>query len=218
MAKGIVPDGNPAGIIIFKNYLMTLTKTKKQARRLRLFRKIHRFTGAVLFLFFFIVAVTGLLLGWKKHSNGLILPESKKGRSTDPQDWLPLADLQRKANGVVREKVSPDMSLELERIDVRPDKGMVKFVYVEDYVGLQLDLTTGELLQIENRRSDLIENIHDGSILDHLFGTDGGYLKLIYTSIIGSALLTFTLTGFWLWFGPKLMLRTRHLEIQQDTD
>ena len=95
------------------------------------------------------------------------------------------------------------MSFEIDRIDVRPDKGMVKFVFVEDYWGLQLDLTTGELLHIERRRSDFIENIHDGSILDYVFGISGGYLKLIYTSIMGLSLLTFTITGFWLWFGPK---------------
>ena len=102
----------------------------------------------------------------------------------------------------MRESVSPDLSLELDRIDIRPDKGVVKFVFVEHYWGVQLDGATGEVLHIERRRADFIENVHDGSVLDYLAGT-GGQIKLAYTSIMGVALLTFTLTGFWLWYGPK---------------
>lgn len=177
----------------------------RQAKRLRLFRKIHRTTGAFLFLVFFIVAVTGLLLGWKKHSGGLILPESYKGKSTDSRDWLPVHVLHENADRIVREQISADMPLDLDRIDFRPDKGMVKFVYIAGYWGVQLDCTTGELLQIERRRSDLIEQIHDASILDYMFDTNYGQIKLIYTTITGTALLLFTITGFWLWYGPKRM-------------
>ncbi|MFN0277780.1 MAG: PepSY domain-containing protein [Pyrinomonadaceae bacterium] len=146
---------------------------------------------------------TGLLLGWKKHTGGAILPKSYEGISTDQRDWLPVHVLHEKAERVVRENISADISLELERIDFRPDKGMVKFVFIEGYWGVQLDCTTGDLLHIERRRSDFIENIHDGSILDYLFGTSGEQIKLVYTSVMGTALLTFTISGFWLWYGPK---------------
>lgn len=176
---------------------------KRRAAILRFTRKVHRTTGIFLFAFFFITAVTGLLLGWKKHSGGTILPKSFSGKSTDPKDWLPTNVLLENANKIVREQISPDLSLELERIDVRPDKGMVKFVFIEGYWGVQLDCTTGELLHIERRRSDFIENIHDGSILDYLFNTNDEQIKLAYTTIMGTALLTFTITGFWLWIGPK---------------
>ncbi len=176
---------------------------KRRAAILRLTRKIHRTTGALLFAFFFVTAVTGLLLGWKKHTGGVILPKSYQGKSTEPKDWLPMNVLLENANKIALEQIDPNLSLELERIDLRPDKGMVKFVFIENYWGVQLDRTTGELLHIERRRSDFIENIHDGSILDYLFGTADEQIKLIYTSIMGTALLTFTITGFWLWIGPK---------------
>ena len=182
---------------------MDNAQRKREAKILRVSRKIHRTTGAILFVFFFITASTGLLLGWKKHTGGVILPKSYEGKSTDPQDWLPVHVLLEKANKVAHEQISPELSLELERIDLRPDKGMVKFVFIEDYWGIQLDLTTGELLHIERRRSDFIENIHDGSILDYFFQTAGEQIKVVYTSILGTALLTFTITGFWLWYGPK---------------
>ena len=44
---------------------------------------------------------------------------------------------------------------------------MVKFVFVEGYWGVQLDCTTGELLHLERRPADFIENLHDGSFFDY---------------------------------------------------
>lgn len=178
---------------------------QQQAKLLRTFRKIHRTTGALLFVFFFIISLTGLLLGWKKHSGGLILPKSYKGTTTDLKDWLPLDSLHQNACKFLHDSVSADISLDLERIDVRKDKGMVKFVFADSFWEVQLDGASGQLLVIDRRRSDFIEKIHDGSILDYYLGSTGGYVKLVYTSIMGLALLTFTITGFWLWYGPKRM-------------
>ena len=176
---------------------------------LRTFRSVHRFTGALLFVFFFIISISGLLLGWKKHSNGVILPISHVGTSTDLEDWLPLDTLQAIAFQTLHDSVSADLSLDLQRIDARPEKGMVKFVFDYHYWGIQLDGATGKLLHIERRRSDLVENIHDGSILDIVLRTGGETIKLVYTTIMGVALFVFTTTGFWLWLGPKHMRRTR---------
>lgn len=187
--------------------MTAINKRPGQAKVLRIFRKIHRTTGACLFVFFFIVSITGLLLGWKKHSGGVLLPKSYKGTSTDLKDWLPIDSLHTIACRVFRDSISPDLSLDLDRIDIRKDKGMVKFVFIDQFWGIQLDGSTGEVLHIERRRSDFIEKIHDGSILDYYFGTTDGQIKLIYTSIMGLALLTFTITGFWLWYGPKRMRR-----------
>ena len=180
-------------------------KRKQQAKVLRAFRKIHRTTGVLLFVFFFMTAITGLGLGWKKNSGGYILPKSFEGTSTDLKDWLPVDSLHRIACDIARDSISPTLSPELERIDARPDKGMVKFVFIEGYWGIQLDGATGKLLHIERRRSDFIENIHDGSILDYMFDIKNETSKLIYTTIMGLSLLTFTITGFWLWIGPKRM-------------
>ncbi len=178
---------------------------KKHASILRGTRKIHRLMGISLFLFFMIVSLSGILLGWKKNSNGLILPQSYHGTSTNLDNWLSFDSLHIIACNVLHDSVDSNLSLELERIDARPKKGMVKFVFIDHYWGVQIDATTGDLLHIERRHSDFIENIHDGSILDYLFNTKGEILKLIYTSIMGLSLLLFTVTGFWLWCGPKIM-------------
>lgn len=165
--------------------------------------------GISLALLFLVVSLTGLLLGWKKNSNGMILPKSYIGVSTDVADWMSFEQLHKIAVKTAQDKIDPNLSLKLERIDARPDKGMVKFVFVEGYHGIQLDATTGEVLQLEIRRSDFIENIHDGSILDYLFKTEGEILKLIYTSVMGLSLFLFVVTGMWLWIGPKVMRRRR---------
>ena len=180
-------------------------KRLKQAKLLRTSRKIHRTTGALLFVFFFFISITGLLLGWKKHSDGLLLSKSYQGTSTDLKDWLPIDSLYKNACTIVQDSVSANLSLDLERIDIRKEKGMIKFVFTDQFWGIQLDGATGQLLHIERRRADFIEKIHDGSILDYYFETTNGQIKLVYTSIMGLALLTFTITGFWLWYGPKRM-------------
>ncbi len=177
----------------------------KDARVLRAVRKIHRTLGILLFVFFIIIAVSGLLLGWKKHSAGFILPISYQGTSSDLHAWLPLDSLHKCALQILQDSFSSSISTKIERIEVRQDKGMLKFVFADRYIGMQLDGATGTLLHIEQRRSDVIENIHNGSILDKYLGTSNGQIKLVYTSVMGLALLTFSLTGFWLWYGPKRM-------------
>jgi uncharacterized iron-regulated membrane protein len=185
---------------------MTKSEQKqKQAKILRLSRKIHRTTGVALFIFFFIVAVTGLLLGWKKHSGGLLLVDTARGSSADLRQWLSLDSLHKNACLILADSVDARLSNEVDRIDVRKEKGSVKFIFANHYTGIQLDGVTGKLLVIEERRADFIENIHDGSILDLYFKTNNGQIKLIYTTVIGLALLIFTITGFWLWYGPKRM-------------
>ncbi|RYC53324.1 PepSY domain-containing protein [Flagellimonas olearia] len=182
-------------------------KRKKQAKILRVFRKVHRTTGAFLFVFFFFISVSGLLLGWKKNTAGMILPESQKGTSTDLRDWLPVDSLHTIACNTLHNSVSPQLSLELDRIDMRKDKGMVKFVFVDEYYEVQLDAATGDVLSVGQRRSDFLEKVHDGSILDRYLGTSG-VIKLVYTTVMGVSLLVFTITGFWLWYGPKKMRKT----------
>ncbi len=176
---------------------------RRKARIIRIFRKIHRQTAILLFTGFFIMASTGLLLGWKKNSGGMILAETARGTSASLKEWLPLDSLQKNAVLFLYDSVSPALSPEIDRIDVRPGKGVVKFTFKDHFTGLQIDGATGKVLKKEYRTSDLIEMIHDGSIVDHWLETGNGIFKLIYISLMGVGLLLFTITGFWLWQGPK---------------
>lgn len=180
---------------------------KRQARVIRLFRKIHRQTAILLFAGFFIMASTGLLLGWKKNSGGLIMAETAQGSSDRLSEWLPLDSLRKNAVLFLHDSVSPTLSPEIDRFDVRPGKGVVKVTFKEHFTGLQVDGATGRVLKKEFRTSDLIEKIHDGSVVDHWLGTGNDLFKLIYVTVMGIALLLFTITGFWLWRGPKRLTK-----------
>jgi len=183
-------------------------KRPQQAKLLRDFRKVHRLTGTFLFVFFFVVAITGLLLGYKKHSRGFLLPDTQVGISDDFKTWLPLDSLYNIALTTRKSIGNGSKSTEIDKIDVRLNNGIVKYVFADDNLEIQLDGTTGEVLNIGQRWSDLVEHIHDGSILDQMLGVKSGIFKLFYTTVMGLALITFTVTGFWLWYGPKQMRKS----------
>lgn len=188
---------------------MTENNTRQnQAKLLRNFRNIHRKTGALLFVFFFIISISGLLLGWKKHTNGILIPKTTQGTTSNFKDWLPIDSLYQSACLILHQEISPTLSLELDRIDLQKEKGVAKFIFTDHFWEIQMDGATGKILSIGQRHSDLIENIHDGSIFDDYLGTRNSPFKLIYTSIMGLALLIFTVTGFWLWYGPKQMRKS----------
>lgn len=170
-----------------------------------IFRKIHRTLGASLFIVFLIISITGLLLGWKKNSNGYILAKTYSGVSNNSADWLSADSLQKLSVQYLNDSIDSHLSNEISRIEFRVDKGIVKVLYKNHFWALQIDATNGSLLYKERRRADFIEKLHDGSLLDFYAGTKNDIIKLIFTSIAGLALLTFTVTGFWLWYGPKLL-------------
>ncbi len=171
----------------------------KKRKLPKLYRQIHRITGISLILPFLILSLSGILLGWKKQSTW-IQAANINGTSRVLTDWLPLDSLHKLAVNYLHAEISPDLSTELDRIDVRKKHGIIKFNFSECYWSIHLDGATGALLQLERRRSDFIEHLHDGSIIDRLLGTTNGQFKLLYMTLLGMALLLFLYTGFWLWY------------------
>lgn len=172
---------------------------KKNHSNLRLHRKIHRFVAIAFLFFFLILSISGILLGLKKHSGGLLLAESKQGSSANISEWLSYDSLTAIAVNIFRDSVSKNKSTAIDRIDARPEKGMVKFVFKEHFTEIQLDAATGALLYAGTRWSDVIEHIHDGSFVDRSLGIRGEYFKLTYTLLMGLSLITLSVTGFFLW-------------------
>jgi uncharacterized iron-regulated membrane protein len=184
-----------------------MSNTQQQARWIRWFRWLHRKIAIFLFTFFLVISITGILLGTKKQTG--ILAPTQKGVSADLSTWLPVDSLHKIAIRIFKDSVSATLPVELDRIDIRPGKGIAKFVFKDHYNGLQLDCTTGQLLLIEKRRSDLIENLHDGSFLDKIFGTGNDEVKVSYTLVMGFSLFMLVVSGFWLWYGPKRLRKAR---------
>ncbi|MCU0419217.1 MAG: PepSY domain-containing protein [Cyclobacteriaceae bacterium] len=167
-------------------------KLSSLIRSLRQFRSVHRWIGLSLVLFMLITAVTGLLLGWKKNVEAL-QPSTQPGRSSDLATWVSFAHVMASANRAM-DSLTIARS-ELEKFDVRADKGIVKVIYLNHWE-VQVDGQTGKTLSVAKRHSDWIERVHDGSLI-----SDG--FKLFYTNYLGWGLLVLSLTGFWLWYGPR---------------
>ncbi|MFM2358124.1 MAG: hypothetical protein RLY16_116 [Bacteroidota bacterium] len=189
--------------------MANLSKAPASISRLRSFRKLHRQIAILLFVFFIIIALTGLLLGWKKNSGELLMPDTHKGSTTSLKNWMSLDALHQIAITTIQQRVNPNISLDLDRIDARMQKGTVKFLFEEKNWEVQLDGQTGAVLSVKRRHADLIEKIHDGSIVDTWLSDKNGYFKLTYVSVMGLALLLLTLTGFWLWLGPKRLRKAK---------
>ena len=170
------------------------------SRSLRTFRKYHKYFGLVLAVFLFISATTGLLLGWKKDS-AWIQPPTREGVEAGLSNWLPLDELAALAQEAFTE-ACPGKDATIDRLDVRPDKGMVKVLFLHGWWEVQLDGRNGAILSIARRNSDWIEALHDGSLV-------GDGFKLVSMNLLGLGLVLLVLTGLWLWYGPKQVRRQR---------
>lgn len=89
---------------------------------------------------------------------------------------------------------------DLNRTDIKPDKGIAKFIS-DSGMEVQVDLYTAEVLQVAQRRSDVIEAIHDGSYF-------ADWMKLYVFLPIGVFLLGLWITGLY------LFIRTEYKKAQ----
>lgn len=168
-------------------------KVKNTSRKVRNHRRIHRYLGIVILVFMVISAGTGIILSWKKQIDVIQPPTHKV--ETNITEWMSASQLAEIADQQMSHL--PDIvSAGIDRMDFRPEKGIVKVIYSKGYWEVQLNASTGEVLSIERRLSDFFEKLHDGSII-----SEG--VKLITMNGLGVAILLMTLSGFWLWFGPR---------------
>lgn len=153
-------------------------------------RKAHYWIGIGILVPMLVVVTTGLLLQVKKQSSW-VQPDEFRGTGTQPA--IELEDV------LAIMRSHPQFSVaswdDIDRLDVRPGKGVVKVRLHSDWE-VQIDLGTGDVLHTAYRRSDLIESLHDGS----WFAGDWTKLGIFLPSGVG--LLVLTLTGLWLFILP----------------
>jgi uncharacterized iron-regulated membrane protein len=120
-------------------------------------RKGHRWGAIVVAVPFLLVVVTGILLQLKKEIPW-VQPPTQRGSGKAPAisfDAILEAARSRPETGIQGWG-------DIDRIDVQPSRGLGK-VTAKSRWEVQVDLTTGDVLQTAYRRSDLIESLHDGS-------------------------------------------------------
>jgi uncharacterized iron-regulated membrane protein len=157
-------------------------------------RTLHRWGAIVVALPLGIVVVTGILLQVKKEWSWLQPPE-RRGSGGPPRISF---DQMLQIARTVPEAGIQEWA-DVDRIDVRPGRGMAK-LRTADYFEIQIDTTTGAVLQSAFRRSDLIETIHDGSWFHER-------VKMLVFLPAGVLLLGLWMTGLYLWALPIVKKR-----------
>jgi len=180
---------------------MNKKERANSTRRLREWRVFHRYAGVTLAFVLLISATTGLLLGWKKDVD-LLQPPTQKGATTSLQAWRPLAELALSGQQALQRARELPAPPPIDRLDVRPDKGIVKVLFADGWWEAQVDGATGEVLSVARRHSDWIEAVHDGSIIGDTF-------KLLSMNVLGVGLTLLAVTGLWLWYGPKRLRKAK---------
>jgi uncharacterized iron-regulated membrane protein len=172
---------------------------KKIVKQLRWSRSLHKLIGISLAFFVLITATTGLLLGWKKNVE-ILQPATQDGSGVVLSEWISLERVSHIASHAIDSVLQK--TVDIDRMDVRPDKGIIKVTFREGYWEVQVDGTTGKVLSVAQRHADWIEHIHDGSIVSE-------WVKILYTNLLGLGLITLALSGLWLWYGPKVIRKMK---------
>lgn len=157
----------------------------------KLLRQVHHWASPVIMLPLGLVIATGLLLLLKKDIDW-IQPPSTKGVAPLEVPAQSFDDLFAAAQGV--EELELESWADLARVDVKAGKGVVKFVAANNWEA-QVDTDTGEVLQVAFRRSDIIEQLHDGSFF-------AGWVKRFVFLPSGVVLLAMWGTGIYLFVLP----------------
>ena len=121
-------------------------------------RKTHYWGAFIILLPVLIIVITGIFLQLKKEIEW-IQPPTKSGEiSNNPS--ISFDEILEAAKKV--EEANIQSWGDIDRLDVRIDKGIVK-VRSRNRWEVQIDTFSGDVIQARYRRSDIIEELHDGS-------------------------------------------------------
>ncbi len=152
-------------------------------------RQWHRWGAILIALPFLLVILTGILLQLKKEWSW-VQPPTQKGVGKAPAITMDALLAAAKSRPECEAKDWKD----IVRIDLQPGKGVAK-VQMKNNWEVQVDLQSGEVLQLAYRRSDIIESLHDGS----WFHDSAKLWVFLPTAVV---VLGLWITGIYLFFLP----------------
>ena len=162
----------------------------------KLSRVSHRWGSIIALVPITIIIFSGIVLQLKKVSP-YIQPPTQHGAGTEPA--ISFERILEVARTVPEAEI--ESWEDVDRLDVRPGKGVVK-VRCKNRYEVQIDTETAEILQVAFRRSDLIESIHDGTFFHD-------QVKLWVFLPAGIVLAALLITGLHLFLLPYLARRKR---------
>ncbi len=138
---------------------------------------------------------SGIMLQLKKQSNW-VQPNVEITSSSKPVMLKAYLDAAKSV-----EEANVSSWEDIERIDIRPNKGIAKLKSKNNWE-IQIDIETAEIYAKNFRRSDIIESIHDGSFFSEV-------VKYGWFLPSGILLLILSLSGIYMFFIPILKRRNR---------
>lgn len=164
----------------------------------RLLRQVHYWLSLAVAVPTLIIIVAGLFLMLKKEISW-IQPPTVSGVVSG---GIPAIDYEAMLDAA---RSHPEAEItewtDIDRIDLRVGKGMAKLQAKSGWE-VQIDTSTGDVLSVAYRRSDVIEQIHDGS-----FFSDA--VKLYIFLPTGILLLIMWGTGLYLFIQPRLVRKRK---------
>ena len=159
----------------------------------------HKWTGIVLAVVFLNIALTGFLLLWKKDYTW-IQPSTHVGAPGDISQFITTERLFE----VVLKSGHADFQRpeDIDRVDFRPGKRVHKVRSRHNHSEIQVDAVTGVILGTATRRSDWIEQLHDGSWF-------GDWVHDLLMPLTAVALGFLVVSGLYMWAFPLLKKRRR---------
>lgn len=159
-------------------------------------RRVHYWLTFLVALPLPVIVASGILLQWKKQSAWIQPPEQRASQGTPTLSIPRILEICGKV---------PDAGIrtwdDVGRVDFRPGKNLVK-VIGKNHWEIQMHAVEGRVLQSAYRRSDWIEEIHDGS-----FFHEHAKLWLFFPVSLG--LLVLWLTGLWMFLRPLWKARMK---------
>ena len=155
-------------------------------------RKTHYWGAFIILLPVLIISITGIFLQLKKDIDWIQPPTVSRDLPNNPS--ISFEEILEASKTV--EEANIRSWNDIDRLDVRIDKGIVK-VRSKNRWEVQVDTNSGEVVQVAYRRSDIIEELHDGSWFHE-------NIKLLIFLPSGIILFILWITGFYMVLLPYL--------------
>jgi uncharacterized iron-regulated membrane protein len=155
-------------------------------------RKTHYWGAFIILLPVLIISITCIFLQLKKEIYWIQPPTVSGDLPNNPS--ISFEEILEAAKTVKETNI--ESWNDIDRLDVRIDKGIVK-VRTKNRWEVQIDTYSGEVVQVAYRRSDIIEELHDGSWFHE-------NVKLLIFLPSGIILFLLWITGFYMVLIPYL--------------
>ena len=144
------------------------------------------------------VGLTGMLLATKSWLGVMLPPEAKSEHKADPTRTAPMDVVVTSVFGLGLDQLKT--LKDIDRIDYRPKSNIFKVLSKEGFWEVQVDGSTGKVLQVAQRNDHLVEKVHDLSLFH-----DG--LNKFALPFVGLSLCGLAGTGVTLFFVPVVRRR-----------